>query len=102
MPVNAPVPATVRIVQHKTTIAAYVTFPKGMNSHYIQDVKADSIKCNGKPATNTQVSRDAVIAQCSNQGGKQGATVAVEGEFGDKYYYGDRLTFTGIGVIPRR
>jgi predicted acyl esterase len=101
MPVNAAVSAAVRIVPGKTTVAAHISFPKTLYSRYIKDVKIGSIKCNGVAATSTKLAGDILVAECSASGLERGATVAVQGEFGSKYYYGDLMTFNGVGTVPR-
>ncbi len=101
MPVLAPVSATVRIVPGKATMAAHISFPKALDSRYIKDVRMGSIKCNGIAANSTKLVANTLVAECGASNLERGAMVAVQGEFGSKYYYGDLMTFMGTGAVPR-
>jgi hypothetical protein len=42
---------------------------------------------------------DTLIAVFSRSNLREGATMAIQGEFGNRYSYGD-MTFTGTGTVP--
>ncbi len=102
LPVNAPVSATVSIVPGKSSMVARVTFPRTMDSRYLKDIRAGSIMSNGVVASSTRIDGDTLIAEFDPGALKSGDPVTVKGEFGNQYYYGDLMTFTGTGTVPKR
>jgi putative CocE/NonD family hydrolase len=99
MPVNAPLAADVRILPGKTPTAR-ISFPKTLDSRYIKDVKTGSIKWNGVAASRTRFDGDTVVAEFGTAR-SQGGTVTIEGEFGNKYFYGDLMRFHGTSTVPK-
>ena len=99
LPVITPITATVRTESDKKTVTAYVTFPKILDPRYIQDIKTESITCNGNEAKSARLEGDAVIAVFNKKKLSKDATLRLHGKFGKQYNYGD-MTFTAIGAVP--
>jgi len=99
LPVIAPVAAAARIVPGETTLTAYITFPATMDGRYAQDIKAGSVTCNGIAAASTRMDAGQLVAVFSRSNLKEGQTMAIRGEFGSRYDYGD-MTFTATGAVP--
>jgi hypothetical protein len=99
LPVIMPITATARIVPGESTLAAHMTFPSTMDSRYLQDITPGSITCNGVAAVSKRMDGDTLIAVFSRSNLREGATMAIQGEFGNRYSYGD-MTFTGTGTVP--
>jgi hypothetical protein len=99
MPIIGPVAASARIVPGKTT-TAYITFPKTMDSRYITDIRASTVRWGGVVATRVKIAGDTVIAEFSAGKVPQNSGVTIEGEFGNRYYYGELAGFRATGTIP--
>jgi predicted acyl esterase len=100
LPVNAPIEATVdKMEWNGNRLQAVVSFPKTMDSRYLQDLKTDSIFCQGVRANSVKVEGNTLIAAFNNadlvEHVRSGKVTTIEGQFGAKYYYGDEMVFTG-------
>ena len=105
LPVNAPIEATVdKMEPSGNKVQAVVSFPKTINSRYLQDIKPHSIKSQGVPAESVTLNGSALIVIFSNSDLveylRSGKITTIEGNFGNKYYYGDEMSFIGKFTKP--
>jgi len=99
MPLHAPLDATVRIVADKSgKSTAYISFPKSLDSRYLNDITPGSVQWNGVAATRTRREGETLVAEFGGAA-TVGSEVTIQGRFGGKYYYGDFMSFRGIGHL---
>jgi len=107
LPVNAPVAATVdKMESSGNRVQAVISFPKAMDSRYLQDIQPESIKSQGVPAESAEVDGNTLIVTFSNgdlaEHLRSGEIITIEGRFGNEFYYGDEMCFVGEFTKPLR
>ncbi len=105
---GAPIGAKVRIepetlnLKSKGVLTAFVTFPETLAKGYVEDIKLETVRCNGAPVVSGKLDDGTWIFKFNRQdltgviGDKVDLTL--EGEFGQKYDYG-KLSFVGSDTI---
>jgi putative CocE/NonD family hydrolase len=94
LPIVAPIEVIIdKIEVSGNRVQAIVAFPKTMDSRYLKDIQLHSVNAQGVPAESVLVDGDNLVVTFSNL--PSGKITTIEGKFGDKYYYGDEMSFIG-------
>lgn len=109
LPVIAPVEAHVKIEpevinpKSKGVFTAFVTFPKSLDKEYVKDLKTESVTCNGVSPLSAKFHHGAWMFKFDRRAFSgltqwHKAEILCEGQFGNKYSYGD-MTFKGSDTV---
>ncbi|MCC7461543.1 MAG: CocE/NonD family hydrolase [Gammaproteobacteria bacterium] len=99
LPVNGPIPATARIRSGRGAAVARIAFPPSLDERYVRDMKRGAIRVNGMAPAAIRIVGSTIVAEFPPGSLKRGQRVVVEGEFGEKFSYGEQMKFSTTATV---
>lgn len=96
MPALAPLQVPAAIARRGRMIEATISFPRSLDTHYLDDLEPASMTLNGRAAASIRHAGHRLIVTFS---GPVAKTSVINGAFGGRYNYGDLMRFV---AGPRR